>query len=109
VLVSDFDASSLTGRKVSSKWLNSATIEWAAFTADAQKRHQGSIEGARLRHELLRKFTSSHRNGRLTVFQITIITRSHGWVFGLARRGDAFDEGVVVGLQKEGNGQTLCP
>ena len=55
-----------------------------------------------------RRRRSSHRDCGLTVFQITIFTRSHGRVFGLARWGDAFDESVVVGLLKEGNGQALC-
>ena len=46
---------------------------------------------------------SSHRNRGLTVLQIAIFTRSHGWIFGLAPRGNTFDQSVVVGLLKEGD------
>jgi hypothetical protein len=46
---------------------------------------------------------SSHRNRGLTVLQIAIFTRSHGWIFGLAPWGDTFDYSIVVGLLKKGN------
>src|SRR6516164_1493906 len=51
---------------------------------------------------------SSYRNRGLPVFEIPILTRPHRGIFGLARRGNAFDERVVVGLLKEGDGQALC-
>ena len=38
-----------------------------------------------------RENTSSHHDRGLTVLGIAIFTRFHGWIFGLARRGNTFD------------------